>query len=48
MRKDHVESVAIPEAVLQGSFWMVSGSRGLEQQVSSATLRMNLVKSVTL
>ena len=46
MKLDHVESVAIPEAVLEASLWTASGSRGLEQQVSSASLRMNLVKAV--
>ena len=40
-----MESVAIPEAVLQGSFWMVSGSRGLEQKVISASWRMNFARA---
>lgn len=48
MRKDHVESVAIPEAVLEANLWTESGSRELEQQVSSVTLRMNFVKAVIL
>ena len=46
MRKDHVISVTIPVAILEASLWTASGSRGLEQQVSSATLRVNLVKIV--
>ena len=46
MKQDHLESVAIPEAVLEASLWTASGSRGLEQHVSSASLRMNLVKAV--
>jgi hypothetical protein len=46
MKQDHLESVAIPEAVLEASIWTESESRGLEQQVSSASLSKNLVKAV--
>jgi hypothetical protein len=42
MRQDHLESVAIPEAV----HWTPSRSRRLEQQVISVSLRMNLAKAV--
>jgi hypothetical protein len=48
MRQDHLESVAIPEAVLEASLWTASESRILEKQVSSASLRMNLVKAYIL
>jgi hypothetical protein len=41
-----MESVAIPEAVLDTSLWTSSGRWGLEQQFSSASLRMNLIKAV--
>jgi hypothetical protein len=41
-----VESVAVPEAVLEASLWRASTSSGLEQQVSSASLKINLVKAV--
>ena len=46
MKQGHVESVAITEDVLAASLWTASGSRGLEQQVSSEPLWENLLKAV--
>jgi hypothetical protein len=46
MRQDHLESVAIPEAVLEASIWTAPGKKVLEEKGSSASLKINLVKDV--
>ena len=47
MKRGHLESSVIPEAVLEACLWKkLQEVGGLELQVSSASLRMNLVKAV--